>query len=369
MRKIVEGRTRLQVPLDEKGRPRVFFNPRMKLNRDICVLIVKGLMNEENVTFLDLLAGTGAKGLRVAKEAGCRVILNDASRAAYEVIKLNASLNGLDVEVCNRSANLLLQERRDFNFVDIDPFGTPVSFLDNAVLSLGRHGYLGVTATDTAPLCGVYPGACLRKYLSVSLRTEFCHELGLRILSGYVARTAAKYGKGVRCLLSHYREHYFRVYFEVRGGRRRADHSLGDVGYLYYCPSCLDRRYRKEPLPRAGVCVCGERYRVAGPLWLGETVDKKFCTKLVDGAGAEKRGMGEALGTLLLLNNEAETPFYYDLHFFCRQLKIEVPPMERVLEELRTRGYEATRTHFSPTAVKTDADAAVLRELLETFSR
>lgn len=337
----------------------------MKLNRDICVLVVKALMQEEEITFLDLLAATGAKGLRVANESGCRVILNDASRAAWEVIKANASLNNLQVEVCNKSANLLLQERRDHNFVDIDPFGTPVPFLDNAFLSLGRHGYIGVTATDTAPLCGVYPRACLRKYMALSVKTDFCHEVGIRILAGYAARTAAKYGKGVRCLLSHYREHYFRIYLQVHSGKRKADESLSETGYLYYCPRCLDRRYEKAALPGNRICRCGGGYEVAGPMWLGGLADKEFNTRLIHEAAEG----GEALRTLLLLNNELDTPFYYDLHSMCRSLKVEVPPMGKILEALRAMGYSASRTHFSPIAVKTDADASVLREILKISSR
>ena len=367
MREITEGRIRLLIPGAEEGKPRVFFNPRMRLNRDICVLVVKGLMRETEISFLDLLAGTGAKGLRVAKEAGCRVILNDASEAAWEVIRENAALNDLQVEVCNRSANLLLQERRDFNFVDIDPFGTPVPFLDNAFLALGRRGFLGVTATDTAPLCGVYPLACMRKYWAQSMRTEFCHEMGVRILAGYAARTAAKYGKGVRCLLSHYREHYFRVYLEVYSGRKRADESLGEMGYLYYCSRCLSRQYRKEFLPGKAVCGCGARYEVAGPMWLGDLVDKDFVLRLIEEAAAEE--MGEALRTLLMIKGELDVPFYYDLHTLGRFLKVEVPPMDHVLDELRSGGYRASRTHYSPTAVKTDADAAALKRLLRSFSR
>jgi tRNA (guanine26-N2/guanine27-N2)-dimethyltransferase len=365
MKELLEGRTRLLIPRPpDKKKPLVFFNPRMKLNRDLCVLMVRGLMEKGEITFLDLLAGTGAKGLRVAKEAGCLVTLNDASKAAFDLIKKNADLNHVKVEVCNKGANLLLQERLGFNFIDIDPFGTPVPFLDNALLALRSRGYLGVTATDTAPLCGVYPEACLRKYWAVSLKTDFCHEVGIRILAGYAARAAAKYGKGLRFLLAHYREHYFRVYFGVTKGRKKADKSLAEMGYLYYCRRCLDRRFIKEVLPRMGRCRCGEEYEVAGPLWLGELMDKKLIERLTEMAVAMEDG--EALRALLALQGELEVPFYYDLHSLCRSLKVQVPSTQNVLEELESMGYRASRTHFAPTAVKTDADAAVLKGLLST---
>lgn len=365
MKDIVEGETRLLIPEKAvKEDPKVFFNPRMKLNRDLCVLLVRSLREREEIVFLDLLAGTGAKGLRIALETGCRVILNDGSKDACRLMRRNAELNHLDVEVCNKSANLVLQERRDFNFIDIDPFGTPVPFLDNSFLALGRRGYLGVTATDTAPLCGVYPGACWRKYGAVSLKTDFCHELGIRILAGYVARTAAKYGKGVRFLLSHYREHYFRVYAECESGRKKADMALAEMGYLYYCSRCLDRQVEKSLFPSRNGCSCGGIYKVAGPLWLGDLMDKQLIEVLIREAREMKDS--EALRTLLLIRDELEVPFYYDLHKVCKSLKVEVPPMRKFLEELRSMGFRATRTHFSPTAVKTDAGAGVLRSLLRT---
>ena len=49
-----------------------------------------------------------------------------------------------------------------FGFVDLDPFGTPAPFIDAAIRSSGK--YLGVTATDTAPLCGAHLKAGIRRY-------------------------------------------------------------------------------------------------------------------------------------------------------------------------------------------------------------
>ena len=95
-KEIVEGKTRLLIP--EKGKfgkteagklrkPPVFYNPRMKLNRDICCAVVGVLKEKEEIKFLDLLAGSGAKGIRIANEVGCKVHLNDANEKACELIK------------------------------------------------------------------------------------------------------------------------------------------------------------------------------------------------------------------------------------------------------------------------------------------
>ena len=39
-----------------------------------------------------------------------------------------------------------------FQWIDLDPFGSPVGFLDTAIQSISRVGVLEVTATDIAAL-------------------------------------------------------------------------------------------------------------------------------------------------------------------------------------------------------------------------
>lgn len=347
-KEIVEGKTRLLIP--EKG---VFYNPRMELNRSLCCAVVKTLQEKEEIFFLDLLAGSGAKGIRVAGEVACRVHLNDANEKACELIKKNAELNNVDVTISNKNANLFLQENRNFNFIDIDPFGTPVPFLDNAIMT--SSGYLGITATDTAPLCGVYPRACFRKYGARPLRSEFCHEVGLRILLGYVARTCAKYYKGMECLLSHSTEHYFRAYIKLLEGKKKADAALGELGYVYYCKNCLRHEYQKESIATKK-CRCGSKYEVAGPLWLGEIKDDKFCREVLQSGYIKDKKLAKLLE---IIAQELENPFYHDVHKICKKLKIEAPPMEKIIEKLKKAGYKASRTHFSPTSLKTNAELPV----------
>lgn len=360
-KEIIEGKTKLLVP--EKGKfgkseagklkkPPVFYNPRMKLNRDVCCAVIKALQEKGEIKFLDLLAGSGAKGIRIANEVGCEVHLNDANEKACELIKKNAELSNLKVSISNKNANLFLQENFDtFNFIDIDPFGTPVPFLDNAIMT--SRGYLGITATDTAPLCGVYPKACFRKYNALSLRSEFCHEVGLRLLLGYVARTCAKYYKGMQCLLSHSTEHYFRAYIKLLEGKKKADAALEELGYLYYCERCLNREYEKKRQS----CSCGNEYKVAGPLWLGKIKDDNFCREVLQKSKyLEDKKLAKLLETIA---EELENPFYYDVHKICKKLKIEAPSMEKIIKKLEEGGHKASRTHFSPTSLKMDAKLPV----------
>jgi tRNA (guanine26-N2/guanine27-N2)-dimethyltransferase len=350
-KEIEEGKTKLLVPKNRK--PAVFFNPRMKLNRDICCSVLKVLKNECKV-FVDLLAGSGAKGIRIANEVGCKVYLNDANPHAYDLIKKNADLNSLNVSVSNLDANLFLKKK--FDFIDIDPFGTPVPFLDNACM---MSKYLGITATDTAPLCGVYPSACFRKYSAIPLRCEFCHEVGLRILLGYVARTCAKYGKGMECILSHSTEHYFRIYVRLKKGK--AKQTLKQLGYVYYCRNCMNREFKKEFIPSPRKCACGKGFEISGILWLGRIKEQEFCHKVYE---ESKYLRDKRLDKILnLILNEIDEPFYYDVHKICKFMKRSAPPLEKIIGKILSQGFEVSKTHFSPTGIKTNATISDLKLL------
>ncbi len=212
---------------------------------------------------------------------------------------------------------------------------------------------MGVTATDTAPLCGVYPVACYRKYGSVPLRSKFCHEVGLRILIGHIARTSAKYSKSMKILLSYYKGHYFRVYARLLKGKENSNATLENIGYVYYCRKCLNREYEKSTLPLDKKCICRSKYAVAGPLWLGSLNDKDFLKGvLTESDYLNSRSLDNLLSLLI---EEPEAPFYFDTHAIAKGLHLELKPIERIIENLKDSGFVATRTHFSLTSIKTDA--------------
>jgi tRNA (guanine26-N2/guanine27-N2)-dimethyltransferase len=370
---ITEGKTRLLVPAKDgygetdSDRPRkapVFFNPRMKLNRDVTCSVVRALIGTNpELTFLDLLAGSGAKGVRVARETGAPVHLNDGNEEAVAAIRENSALNNLDVTITCENANKVLHDHfNKFDFIDLDPFGTPVPFIDNAVMMAKTDGCLGITATDTAPLCGVYPESCYRKYSAVPLRGEFCHEVGLRILVGHTARAAARYARGIECFFSHSTDHYFRAFIRLNQGKEKAKESLREMGYVYYCPSCFARETSKGPLPEAKNCPCGcgKPYKVAGPLWLGTIKDDDFCGSLIESSAYLE---GKRLTKLITtIRDELHQPFYYDIHRVCDALNVSVPSMEIIFKALSD--YRVTRTHFNPTAIKTNAPVEEIKRAL-----
>ena len=379
---ITEGRTKLEVPELAGFRTpsgdyapslvQVFYNPHAELCRDISVSALQVLADElGSLRVCDPLSGVGARGLRYAREVKgvARVVVNDRSREAFDLLGRNVELNGLsEVEVRNEDANVLLWENRGrFDFVDLDPFGSPAPFVDAACAALARRGMLALTATDTAPLSGARAKACLRRYGAKPLKTEYCHELGIRILICFVQRVAGKHELALEPVLAHATRHYFRVYLRARKGARRADELLAQQGYVSHCSACGRRRFtRGVAVELPPTCECGERFAHAGPLWLGELMDRSF----VHGVAGDLVRRDFKLGQqeLVLLNRCAEEagapPTFYDLHELAGRIGVSPPRIAGLIAGLKRRGYFASRTHFSGTGFRTDAP---LEEIAKIF--
>ena len=384
-RLIKEGTTEVYVPAGENediplASASVFYNSEMELNRDINVAVtsvyVKKLAARKNfeksqITYADAFSASGIRGLRVAKEVGISVVLNDWKEEAASLIQKNISHNHLEETVSSscQNANSLLYKQK-FAVVDIDPFGTPSPFLDAAVSS--ATFMLGVTATDTAPLCGAHLKSGMRKYSAVPLNNEFHSEMGLRILIGSIVREAAKYEKGIKVLFSHATRHYVRVYADILHGAKNADKTLSEVGFAAWCPVCGNVEtktglavFMNEDCPHCLEKETVTKRKISGPLWLGALRDVSFCDEVLselDSLTLNKKT--EAAKLLTVCRNEADIPFFYDQHMLCESLKISAPPIEPFLAKLRDAGYIATRTHFSGTSFKTNAPLHLVLDIL-----
>lgn len=240
-REILEGRTTMLVP-DSVERlsasMSVFYNPRMEFNRDVSVLFFNQFVKASctsphrarSLSVLDGLAASGIRGIRFANEVSgdFEVTVNDHNPVACRLMNRNIRLNRLtNVTACRRKLNALLSERY-FDFIDIDPFGSPAPFLDAAFQSIKNNGILAITSTDVAALCGAYPTKTFRRYGAMSYRAPLGHELGLRTLIAHCIRTAAKYELAAVPVLSYYTDHYYRLYLRIEKGGGKCDRLLGD---------------------------------------------------------------------------------------------------------------------------------------------
>lgn len=330
-----------------------FYNPHMALNRDITVSVVNALSKKTWVV-CDALAGTGAKGLRIAKECNVwKVILNDNNPKAIPTIKKNAKKNKVkNIEVYNKDANLLLSEfhHNKFNCIDIDPFGTPAPFIDSACRAmLPKDALLCVTATDTGALCGSFQNAALRKYGLRLQKTSFYNELGVRALIAFCVRMAAKHDIGLKPVFSHSTRHYYRTFLLTARGKTAATKAMKELKHVFYCFKCDSRSYKPFKCHNV-TCL--------GPVWSANLWDKKVITKM-------KPVSKEAEKLIALCKQEATVPeIYYDLHVLCKKNRKRLKKMELVMDALKSKGYKAVRTHFNPHAIRTNASFSVLSSLL-----
>ncbi len=300
----------------------VFYNPHKKEDRDISVALLNVLRPKK---VLDLLAGTGVRGIRFAK-LGLDVTLNDRSKKAYKIMIRNVKLNKVNAIIRNEDANRLLTEGEKYGYIDIDPFGSSLPFLDNALKALKVGGYLGICATDTGALAGTYPKVCRRRYGSISYRTEFYNESGIRILIKKVIEMGAQYEYAMKPIYAYDTIQGYRVYFKKERGAKRVDTLLDQIKEIEYC--------RKH-----GTVYCDCKKDVKyGPLFTGKIWDKELAKAI---AQTNKRTQ--------LISEEVEyPPFYFDISKLASSLKINEPKLSVVLEKLK-----GVRTSFNPKGFRT----------------
>jgi len=359
---ITEGGTELYVPSGSlTGRTPathpVFFNPAARTNRDISVAVAA---STRPLTYLDVLAGTGARGVRVAREASekTQVTIADFSRASLAVARRNVRKNRLGerCSVVHGEANHYLTSRFErqekFEAIDLDPFGTPAPFVLAVMMAAADGAVVSITATDAAVLCGVYPEVSFRRYGSLAVRSEFVHETGLRILLGFAARMGGINDIGIEPVAAHSTLHYLRVFFRARRGATSADVSMRSIGFLTQCNACGERSSGPAPLSRCP--SCDSRVRSSGPLWTGRVADEQ----VLDGAlrFAEGAGWKDAAQTLGSLKGiDGYPPFSYSPEGVCSRLRIPSVPMDRAMDALTGAGFTAMRQPFEGIGIKTDA--------------
>jgi len=357
-----EGSTDLFVPADSlrEKEPRTFpafFNPAARINRDVSVAIAKATRPG---TFLDALAGVGARGVRVANEASKRVevTLVEFNRTSMEIAKRNAKKNAVwsRCEVAHEESNAYLHSRfgrlERFDAVDVDPFGTPAPYVQGALSAAADGAVVSITATDTATLCGVYPSVAFRRYGARVVRSEFAHEAAIRVLLGFCARVGGVLDTGIQPLAAHSTLHYVRIYFRVGRGAAKSDRSMGELGFVASCGSCHENSVTADYLPSCP--DCGAKARPIGPQWIGRLVDEtvvasaKGCCSKFGWKAAE-----EALSDLE--GSNGFPPFGYSMEDITSREKISSVRFQRVVDSLNSGGWRAMRQPFGASGLKTDA--------------
>ena len=350
---INEGGIRLLIHEHEKisKAMQVFYNPVMGFNRDISVILLNSI-NKSLMHIADPLAATGVRSVRFLKELSKnkikKIYTNDYNTDAIKLIKQNLKLNNIKhknnkkIEIKNEDANLFLLNSTGFDYIDIDPFGTPNPFLDAACKRLARKGVLAVTATDTSALCGTFPKACLRKYWAVPKKDAIMHETGLRILIRKIQLVAAQYEKALIPIFSYSKEHYMRVFLMNEKGKNKVDEILKQQGY----------------------------FNNAGPMWLGNLWDKNLANQLYGNAIKKKifNKNNELINFLETIKEESKINAvgFYDLHDVCEKNYIKtLQKKEAIKNKIKKAGYKASETHFNGQGIRSNVPYSKLVSLMK----
>ena len=328
MKKIQEGKVIFKANLSGKDKgpgkiKGVFYNPSMKLSRDLHVEFAKQF-NFRGI-LLDGIAASGIRGMRLMLESDIRVEFCDSSELAINTIKENLEANDLKTNVYHNNIEDHLKEKK-YEWIDIDPFGTPAPYLESAVDSVKIDGILGISATDTAVLCGAKPSICKKRYGAMSMRGIAAKEVGVRILLGKIHSIASKKGKAIEPLLSYSEGHHLRTFVKV----------------------IENNDYRLKWLTEKMEIVSKEQKKAAGPLWGEKIIDKRLVPEYNDGK----------LGKMInMLREEADgPPGLHDINDMAREALIgQTPKRQKIIESLRNLGVFASSSVFSPLGIKTNA--------------
>ena len=237
----------------------VFYNPVQEFNRDISISVIREyikVINEEraakgkeerDITILEALAATGLRSVRYMKEIDKveKIVCNDWDPVAVELMNKNLEHNGVPAEKYETFAqdavhlmNKMRADKRLFDVIDLDPYGTAIPFLESAIGALRNGGLLAVTFTDMAVLCARRPHVCAYKYGSAPLPNRYCHEFALRMVLNMINQMANRHGRIIEPVLSLTVDFYLRLFIRVRESPIQCHRSILKSSHVYQCQDC-----------------------------------------------------------------------------------------------------------------------------------
>jgi len=348
----------------------VFYNPVMKFNRDISILLLNNV-GVKNFQIADIMAGSGVRSIRFLLELKKSIIknitVNDYDKDFIGLIKKNLKASHVaknkKLFLSSKDANMLLIESKGFDYIDIDPFGSPNDFLELSAVRLSRGGILAVTATDTAPLSGTFPDACQRKYWAKPLRNSLMHEIGLRILIRKVQMISAQHDKALVPIYSYFKDHYNRIFFKCVKSKLEVDKLFAQHKYFLYCDKCMTFLISEYNYLRCEKCNLVMTY--AGPLWSGKLYDKQLAEKIFK---SNKHKKNERFLEVIMQESVLDDPKFigfYEIHELCKCYKKVIPNFDVLMPKIKDLGYKVSRTHFTPLGIKTNMPIDELLKVIE----
>ena len=396
----------------------VFYNPAMAGSRTRSVILMKkiidsGFLGDSEIYAIDGLAASGLRARRWLNE----LPESYAKRMRVTICDLNK--NSLDWAMKNHlqfppnhGEGILTPRQGDlrtavldqgWHWVDIDPFGSPMPFLDTAIQSLARKAILEISATDTAALTGSSKTALLRRYGARVKTDGLAHDSGMRVLLACVARKAASHDRSIQPILSIWDSHHLRVSMKVTKSIKISNELEENLGWRVAGPSKeevlasidagLMSKFPVKSLPMhcflpISYPINREDKRISGPLWIGAIGEKdimssftneevvSLCTSSFEEKNlvswSEKDFQLQKRNILRSVRYIAEEAEVAD----CRHLILTddlaswqnqgSPPSPNIMIKLlEEEGYRAARSHYSKPSFRTNAPWDIIVQCLD----
>ena len=323
-----EGRTLMLLPsLPEDGHGpgakasgKVFYNPAMAGSRTRSVLLLRhaldmGFLGEGTVYALDGLTASGLRARRWLNELPAEM----SERVSATIVDLEEEAlrwaeASHDAFPPSQRGGILEPSKGDLrsvvlrsgrHWVDIDPYGSPMPFIDSAMQSMARSGVMEVSATDTAALTGSSRTALMRRY-GARVRTDsLAHDSGMRVMLATFSRVAARHDRAIVPLLSVWDSHHLRVSFRVLKSVSTANELEDSIGWRVHSPTkeevsaSIDAglHHNSSVVHLPMHCMLPLKFpidrsdpRVSGPLWVGPMGDRDAMSSMTEENALESSG-------------------------------------------------------------------------------
>jgi tRNA (guanine26-N2/guanine27-N2)-dimethyltransferase len=374
-------------PWQQEGKARfcvgeAFFRASSQTGRDLAVLAAQVYKARHGqLRVLDAMTGCGVRALRYGLEAKADYVW--ANEGNWELrsrlqANLSASLPPSTYQITHQDANAAFfdcYQRQDFyDLIDIDSFGSPMPYLASALWAVKLGGLLYLTSTDGRATSGHAPDRSLQTYGAYARSHPAVHEQGLRLLIGAAVQQAAAKGLSAYPVFSFYQGEVNRVMVRISRQANGEGWDSANYGFLAYCHAC--GQFQNLPWKKLGrvVCACAAANSpvVSGPMWLGPLHSSSELAAMYQIAHAQRDDVSWAHCKNLIKTMQAEAampPYFYPLAEIGRRGKTDIPPRQTLIELLHQRGFEATVTHLSAQAIKTNAPITDCLQIAQQLSQ
>nr|TKW21068.1 hypothetical protein SEVIR_4G186200v2 [Setaria viridis] len=398
----------------------VFYNKAQVNNRDISIAVLRSFISKRREEFivrstrgepedtklselakyeepkvLEALAASGLRAIRYALEVDGigEVTAVDNNEVAVEACKKNIQHNGSlassKVVPCLADARVyMLTHPKEFDVVDLDPYGSPAAFLDSAVQCVTDGGLLMCSATDMAVLAGGNAEVCFSKYGSYPLRGKHCHEMALRILLACIESHAIRHKRHIVPIISIHMDFYIRVFVRIFTSASTVKSSPLKLAHVYQCVGCSsfhlqnigrinleDKRH--IALPNFAPTVpeecseCAHKFVMGGPIWSDPIHDKEWASSILSSIHVMMDSYPAYAKISAILTSVSEelpeAPLFVSLHNLCAILKCTSPTMVMLHSAIRNAGYQTSGSHVDPLALKTNAPMSVIWDIMRCW--